>query len=161
MVFYNTTDSNPDALYAHAISELNKFNLAYLLLTEPRWFGGLYDKDFKSDPGFDMDLTNPTKFKHLYSGPIIGAGGFTPKAAHEAVDENSYDCIAFGRWFIANPDFVHRLQNGLPLNKYNRKTFYTHDRKGYTDYPTYDQVTEKSMLVAHNAIGKSLAQAKL
>jgi hypothetical protein len=32
---------DPDALYAHAIKALDAFGLAYLLLTELRWFGGV------------------------------------------------------------------------------------------------------------------------
>jgi N-ethylmaleimide reductase len=31
-----------------------------------------------------------------------------------------------------------RIKLGLPLNQYDRKTFYTFDAHGYTDYPFYN-----------------------
>jgi N-ethylmaleimide reductase len=46
--------------------------------------------------------------------------------------------IAFGRQFIANPDLPKRIELGLPLNRYDRSTFYGFDTRGYTDYPTYE-----------------------
>jgi predicted SnoaL-like aldol condensation-catalyzing enzyme len=36
-------------------------------------------------------------------------------------------------------DLPKRIKLGLPLNDYDRKTFYTFDFHGYTDYPFYDQ----------------------
>jgi 2,4-dienoyl-CoA reductase-like NADH-dependent reductase (Old Yellow Enzyme family) len=49
-----------------------------------------------------------------------------------------------GRHFIANPDLAERLQNGWPLNAYDRKTFYGADppEKGYNDYPFYNPSQE-------------------
>ena len=46
--------------------------------------------------------------------------------------------IAFGRHFIANPDLPKRIELGLPLNPYDRRTFYAFDERGYTDYPIYE-----------------------
>ncbi len=46
--------------------------------------------------------------------------------------------IAFGRHFIANPDLPKRIELGLPLNPYDRSTFYAFDARGYTDYPKYE-----------------------
>jgi len=43
--------------------------------------------------------------------------------------------VAFRRSFIANPDLPERLRLGLPLNPYDRATFYGGDARGYTDYP--------------------------
>jgi N-ethylmaleimide reductase len=45
--------------------------------------------------------------------------------------------IAFGRHFIANPDLPERIELGLPLNPYDRSTFYAFDARGYTDHPKY------------------------
>lgn len=33
-----------------------------------------------------------------------------------------------------------RIEQDLPLNPYNRDTFYTFDARGYTDYPVYEQL---------------------
>jgi len=40
--------------------------------------------------------------------------------------------------FIANPDLVERIQRNLPLNPFNRSTFYGGAGHGYTDYQTFD-----------------------
>jgi N-ethylmaleimide reductase len=32
-----------------------------------------------------------------------------------------------------------RIRLGLPLNPYDRKTFYTFDAHGYTDYPFHSE----------------------
>jgi NADPH:quinone reductase-like Zn-dependent oxidoreductase len=37
--------------------------------------------------------------------------------------------------FIANPDLPARIARSLPLNPYERATFYTGGARGYTDYP--------------------------
>jgi N-ethylmaleimide reductase len=50
--------------------------------------------------------------------------------------------IAFGRHFIANPDLPRRIELGLPLNPYDRSTFYGYDARGYTDYPTYEALVQ-------------------
>ena len=34
---------------------------------------------------------------------------------------------------------VQRLKDVLPLNKYDRDTFYAMTANGYTDYPTYEE----------------------
>ena len=38
----------------------------------------------------------------------------------------------------SNPDLPERIRRGLPLNDYDRDTFYTFDAHGYSDYPFYD-----------------------
>jgi N-ethylmaleimide reductase len=48
---------------------------------------------------------------------------------------NDVDAVAFGRFFIANPDLPKRIKTNVPLNPYNRETFYGGNEKGYTDYP--------------------------
>jgi N-ethylmaleimide reductase len=65
----------------------------------------------------------------------IAAGGFEPDRAEAIVEEKDADLVAFGRYFIANPDLPQRIKLGLPLNAYDRATFYTFDSHGYTDYP--------------------------
>ena len=54
------------------------------------------------------------------------------------------DLVAFGRLFIANPDLPKRIKLRLPLNEYDRSTFYTEGPRGYTDYPFYQAGTNSS-----------------
>ncbi|KAH6993162.1 hypothetical protein EDB82DRAFT_524247 [Fusarium venenatum] len=43
--------------------------------------------------------------------------------------------VAFGRWFISNPDLVYRVKNGIPLTPYKREFFYAaKSESGYNDY---------------------------
>lgn len=78
--------------------------------------------------------------KSIYHGPVIGSSSFTRDTAESALRSGIYDAIAWGRFFLANPDFVERLRHGKALNVYNTSTFYIRDPvKGYIDYPTLDR----------------------
>lgn len=46
------------------------------------------------------------------------------------------DLVVYGRLFVSNPDLPLRFALNVPLNPYNRATFFTQDPVvGYTDYP--------------------------
>jgi len=45
------------------------------------------------------------------------------------------ELVAFGRPYLANPDFLARARAGRALNAPDFATFYTPGPKGYTDYP--------------------------
>ena len=138
MVYNSCGDSNPLALYRAAVQSLDRYNLAYLLISEPRWGLGKASGDPRNDAGFAEPLRN-TWVREVYRSPVIGAGGFTPASSKEAVASGVYDAIAFGRFFISNPDLPKRLQSGADLNIYERASFYLRDPvKGYVDYPTVD-----------------------
>jgi tRNA-dihydrouridine synthase len=79
------------------------------------------------------------QLRKIFKGIIIAAGGFEPDTAEAIVEKGDADLVAFGRHFLANPDLPKRIKLGLPLNAYDRATFYTFDFHGYTDYPFYDQ----------------------
>jgi len=64
--------------------------------------------------------------------------GLETDAAEATVANGDASLIAFGRHFIANPDLPKRIELGLPLNPYDRSTFYAFDARGYTDYPKYE-----------------------
>ena len=61
-----------------------------------------------------------------------------PIAPKQSSKKGIADLVAFGRGFLANPDLPKRIKRGLPLNSYDRATFYNHDARGYTDYPFYN-----------------------
>ncbi len=152
------SDSDPAAIYGAAIEGLNNYPLAYLLLTEPR-AGGL-SAPAESDPAFSASLSS-AQFRQLYRGTLIAAGGFTPHTAAQAIKDNHYDLIAFGRWFLSNPDLPERIRCGAGLNIYDRETFYTNGAAGYTDYPDMDAsigVADKYSLMEQINIGVRLEQ---
>ena len=128
-------EAEPMPLYSHAIKSLDKLGLAYLHFIEPRASGtGRADVDWKNVPSA-MVLYRP-----MWSGVLMTAGNFIGDSAQRAIAEGHADAIAFGRYFISNPDLPHRLQRGYPLTPYNRATFYGGEEKGYTDYPVHDEL---------------------
>ncbi|MEN3346410.1 MAG: N-ethylmaleimide reductase [Bradyrhizobium sp.] len=130
-------EADPMPLYSHAITSLDRLGLAYLHFIEPRASGtGRADVDWKNVPSA-MVLYRP-----MWSGVLISAGNFIGDSAQRALAEGHADAIAFGRYFISNPDLPHRLQRGYQLTPYNRATFYTGEEKGYTDYPVHDEMEE-------------------
>jgi N-ethylmaleimide reductase len=75
-----------------------------------------------------------------FQGAYMANNGYNRELAIEAVETGATDLIAFGRLFLANPDLVARLKKNAPLNEPDPATFYGGDAKGYTDYPTLEQL---------------------
>jgi 2,4-dienoyl-CoA reductase-like NADH-dependent reductase (Old Yellow Enzyme family) len=46
---------------------------------------------------------------------LISAGGFDGASAEAAVAAGHADAIAFGRYFISNPDLPARIKHGIPF----------------------------------------------
>jgi len=51
----------------------------------------------------------------LFKGCLIAAGGFEPDTAEEIIRRGTVDAIAFGRYFVSNPDLPRRIREGLAL----------------------------------------------
>jgi N-ethylmaleimide reductase len=127
-------EPDPMPLYSHVVQSLNPLGLAYLHFIEPRSSGaGRAEVNHQNVPSA-MVL-----FRPIWKGVLVTAGGFTGETANGAIEAGHADAIAFGRIFISNPDLPRRLQRGLPLTPYDRKTFYGGDVTGYTDYPAHDE----------------------
>jgi NADPH2 dehydrogenase len=155
-----------DALetFSLLIRTLAPLGLAYLHLTEPRvsgllqacvdggyglkesieWAAGLW---FGRD-GAEEDVREALGVEKLpevegtpaSTNALVVAGGYTPETAaaraEEAEKKGERVVIAFGRYFISNPDLPARIINGLPLAKYDRPSFYNRKSpEGYIDYP--------------------------
>ncbi|CAI4956678.1 CFC_HP_G0068190.mRNA.1.CDS.1 [Saccharomyces cerevisiae] len=90
-----------------------------------------------------LSLGELDKRQRAGKGPIIELGNYAlhPEVVREQV-KDPRTLIGYGRFFISNPDLVYRLEEGLPLNKYDRSTFYTMSAEGYTDYPTYEEAVD-------------------
>jgi N-ethylmaleimide reductase len=129
--FNHMGDSNPRALFRSLAKRLDGFGLAYLHLIEPRVRGGETIAETQA-PVAAQELSK------IFTGPVIAAGGFNPEMAEASIANGDASLIAFGRHFIANPDLPRRIELGLPLNPYDRSTFYGYTARGYTDYPTYE-----------------------
>jgi N-ethylmaleimide reductase len=129
---YNSMfDSDPEATFGYVAARLNRYGLAYLHVIEPR-VKGIETISEGQSPAASALL------RKIYKGNLLAAGGFDPESAEAIIERRDADMVAFGRYFISNPDLPRRIQLGLPLNSYNRDTFYNNDSRGYTDYPFYD-----------------------
>ena len=73
---------------------------------------------------------------HTFEGPIIGNGDYDATRAEAAIEAGEADLIAFGRPFIANPDFVRRAHEGLPMATAEHTVFFSPGPEGYVDWPT-------------------------
>lgn len=128
----DASDAEPDALAVRIAETLNKFHPLYLHVVEPRFH-------------FSAEEHRETKhslwpLRRAFRGPIIAAGGFDRELGNETVKEGRADLVAYGRWFVSNPDIVQRFATNAPLAEYNRATFYTSDPVvGYTDYPFLEE----------------------
>ena len=128
--FGGMDDSAPDVTFPYVTRALARSGLAYLHVIEPRVVGNVSD-----------DTQQPVatgKLRPLFGGPVIAAGGFDGAGAKAVLAANDADLVAFGRHFLANPDLPARLRHHLPLNPYDRTTFYYGGTKGYADYPAYE-----------------------
>lgn len=72
--------------------------------------------------------------------PAICAGGYNDKTAWGVIESGKYDGLVFARGFVSNPDFVHRIKNGIPLSPPDPTRFFgpfpDDNSIGYSDYPT-------------------------
>jgi N-ethylmaleimide reductase len=126
-------DSDPNMLFTYIAEQLNRFNLAYLHIVEPRVKGNIVVNE-------GQDAVASEQLRKIFKGKIVSAGGFEPETAKAIVESGNADAVAFGRHFISNPDLPQRIQESLPLTPYDRNTFYTFDARGYIDYAPYAEV---------------------
>jgi len=123
--FLDMGDSNPVALFNYVLQQLSKMGVAYAHVIETR----------SGEKATGEEPRTSELFRKMFTGAFISAGGYDGESADKTVAEGFADAIAFGRWFISNPDLPKRLELGGELNQYDRSTFYGGAEKGYTDYP--------------------------
>ena len=123
--FNDMRDSNPKATFSYVVEQLNRFNLAYLHVTEMG----------KEAPGAAGEAFDLNELRPLFKGTYMTNAGYDFEKANTAIAENHADLIAFGVLFIANPDLPKRFARNATLNRPDPSTFYEGGAKGYTDYP--------------------------
>lgn len=99
--------------------------IAYIHLAEADW-----------DDAPQVPYEFRETLRATFSGSIIVAGNYTGEKADKLLSAGVVDLVAFGRPFIANPDFPYRLKRNLALeNIGNPATLFGGNEVGYTDYP--------------------------
>ena len=123
---YGVDDSNPAPLFTAAAEMLDKIGIAFLELREPG-----PDGTFGAT---DVPRLSPLIRAH-FRGPMVLNSDYDLQRAEADLASGVADAVSFGRPFLANPDLVHRLRHGAPLNRDRMETYYSQQAAGYTDYP--------------------------
>lgn len=116
-------DEDPVGLTTYVAAQLSQRKIAFLHLMRGDFFG--------VQKG---DVMTPARA--AFAGPLVGNMGYTPEEAAAAVAAGTLAAVAFGHYFISNPDLVERVRRGVALTEPDAKTFYSPGPKGYTDYST-------------------------
>ncbi|REG86215.1 alkene reductase [Winogradskyella sediminis] len=125
-LFGMTVDEDTIPTFEYIIKKLNAYNLAYVHLSEP--FTDVTDVPFA--------VTDIAKhFRPLYNGTLMINGDFDRDKGNMILEAGDADLVAYGKPFISNPDLVARFEQDLELADWDKDTFYTPGKKGYTDYP--------------------------
>ena len=120
------SDTNPLPVFAAAAEMLSSIGIAHLELREPPLTGtfGVGDMDPLAK-----------ELRSYFKGPLILNSDFDSHRAQAELEAGIGDAIAFGRPFIANPDFVERTAQGIALTQDDPTTWFTQGREGYNSYP--------------------------
>ena len=115
-------DSNPRATFTYVASELKARGIAFICARE----------------AVGDDSLGPL-LKQVFGGVYIANEKLTRESADALLASGKADAVAFGQWFIANPDLPIRLKTGAALNPARPQLFYSPTAEGYTDYPALNQ----------------------
>jgi len=95
------------SVFQHLLKQLESKEIAYV-------HAGIFDDSTHFDY---LDGTVTQFLRRNYGGTLIASGSYTPESAAEAMANGSFDLIAIGRPFIANPDLIQKLDKGEePVN---------------------------------------------
>jgi len=119
------SDSDAVATFSFATEKLNAYGLAYLHSMEP----------LPGHPRAGVGERISPHMRKIFKNTFILNGGYTKEIGEKALAAGDGDAVAYGALFIANPDLIARFKNNAPLNTPDVATFYTHEAKGYVDYP--------------------------
>jgi len=111
-------DSAPLDTFGHVARELGKRGIAFICARE----------------AIGADRLGP-ELKRIFGGVYIANEKLTKDSAEQLLTSGDADAVAFGQWFIANPDLPERLKRNAPLNAPRPDKFYAPTAEGYTDYP--------------------------
>lgn len=115
---HDMNDANPLETFSYVARELGRRKIAFLFVREAH----------------DGREIGP-RLKSEFGGVLIANEGFTKETAENVISSGKADAVAWGRWFIANPDLPRRLIEGAPLNEPDPSTFHGGGARGYVDYP--------------------------
>lgn len=113
-----------DEAYSILAKKLSEIGLVYLHIA-----------DHSSMGAPEVNPSVKIKIRENFKGSLILSGGYDAVKAEQDIKESKGDLVAFGRYFISNPDLVNKLKLGLQLREADKETLYSGGAKGYIDYP--------------------------
>ncbi|QXB45137.1 alkene reductase [Acinetobacter seifertii] len=114
-------DENPLATFGYVVEQLSQRNVAFI-----------FSREYEA-----ADSIGP-QLREKFNGVWIANENLTPESAKRILREGHADAVSFGKAYIANPDLLQRLEQGLPLNEIQPTTLYAKGAEGYTDYPALE-----------------------
>ncbi len=129
--FNDMVDADPVATYGALAEELQGIGIAFMEVVEDSFQGNHVEG--RPEPVIDAIRAG---FHRSY----LGNGAYTAEEARQRIKAGRCELVSFGRPFISNPDLPERIRRGAPLNEWDSATFYGGDERGYTDYPTLDEI---------------------
>jgi 2,4-dienoyl-CoA reductase-like NADH-dependent reductase (Old Yellow Enzyme family) len=123
-------DSDPIRLFTAVAKRLEELNVPWIELREPR---------LPTSAGAVPTAPVSPSMRPFYSGKILINSDSDWADARQRLGDGHADAVSIGRLFIANPDLVHRIALGAPLNEGDTATYYSGGAEGYVDYPTLDE----------------------
>lgn len=122
-----------EAFYNYLAGQLHTVGLVYVHLVDHAGMGA---------PVVPPSVVNG--IRERFGGTLILSGSYDADRADAVLNSGLADLVAFGRPFIANPDFVERLKTGAELAQPDPATFYAPGpngfEQGYLDYPVLEEV---------------------
>ncbi|WCE31511.1 alkene reductase [Vibrio sp. SCSIO 43137] len=119
-------DPEMPSLALKAMEALNHLDLAYVHFSENVATWRPVPSSFRR------------QVREIWHHPVIVAGRHTKESAQDMLDTGYADLVAFGEYYISNPDLVYRFKQGVSLNGNDKSTYYGGGAKGLTDYPIAD-----------------------
>ncbi|MGC0118197.1 alkene reductase [Pseudoalteromonas piscicida] len=110
-------DQRDRAVFDYLLKALNSRNLAYLHL-------GIFDDAMEFDY---LGGSASAYLRSIYKGTLVGVGSYTAESGAEAIQNQQFDLLAIGRPFIANPDYVEKVQAGQAVKEYDESMLATLD----------------------------------
>ncbi|TDD41112.1 alkene reductase, partial [Nonomuraea terrae] len=122
---WGAEDTDVPAMYGALLAELAPLDLAYIHI----------------EATTDEDVL--VELRKAWPGTLIvnPSSPTSPRQSDKAAADHwlglGADLISFGRAFIANPDLVERLRQGLPIAPHDQSTWYEGGDAGYLTYTAY------------------------
>lgn len=101
-------DDRDKQVFDYLLPLLNQYDLAYV-----------HTGMFVDEPYEQLGGTVTQYIRTLYRGTVIASGSYTAQSGAQAIEKGDADLIAIGRPFIANHDYVEKIQQQKALTEYN------------------------------------------